>query len=130
MVTAKKVLIIEDEKAMAKALEIKLAHAGFEIKSTDNGKDGLKFFDNEDYSIVLLDLVLPGLSGFEILERLKQRKSRIPVIILSNLSLEEDEARARSLGAADFMVKSNTPIVKIVERVKEELGVLNRSAII
>lgn len=118
-----KILIIEDEKAMARALEIKLIHAGFKVSIAENGEDGLLFLEKEDFSLILLDLILPKLDGFKVLEKLKEKGNKIPVIVLSNLSQTQDDDRARFLGAADFFIKSNTPILKIVERVRKELGV-------
>lgn len=118
----KKVLVIEDDSAMAKALEIKLVHAGFEVKITGNGEEGQAVLKKEDFSLVLLDLVMPKLDGFDVLEKLKEKGSKTPVIVLSNLSHPDDEKRARELGAADFLIKSNTPIAIIVERVKEKLA--------
>lgn len=125
MAMVKKILIIEDDKPMARALELKLAHAGFEAKSAGNGEDGLAIFASQDFSLVLLDLMIPKLDGFKVLEKLKERGNKIPIIALSNLSQVEDEKRALELGAAEFFIKSNTPILKIVERVKKKLGVLS-----
>lgn len=128
MLTIKKILVIEDDEPMARALEIKLTHAGFKVKSAGNGEDGLViFFSSQDFSLVLLDLILPKVNGFKVLEKLKKDGNKTPVIVLSNLIQAEDENRLRELGAADFFIKSNTPILKIVERVKETLGVSSAS---
>lgn len=121
MVT-KKILIIEDEKPMARALELKLTHAGFEAKSIGDGKAGLELIEREKFDLVLLDLVMPKLDGFGVLEALKEKKKSVQVMVLSNLSQEEDEKRARALGAKDFFIKSNVPIADIVERVKKLLS--------
>lgn len=121
MPAAKKILIIENNKAMASALEIKLIHSGFEIKITANGEDGLAVLEKEEFSLVLLDLIIPKLDGFKVLEKLKEIGNKTPIIVLSNLSQSEDEMRARELGAADFLIKSNTPIAVIVERIKQKL---------
>lgn len=118
----KKILVIEDDSAMAEALEIKLVHAGFEVKIAGNGEEGQAVLKKEDFSLVLLDLVMPKLDGFDILEELKEEGNKTPAIVLSNLSHPDDEKRARELGAADFLIKSNTPIAIIVERVKEKLA--------
>ncbi len=122
MAEAKKILIIEDDKAMANALEIKLARAGFAVKSAGNGEDGLAILKKEDFSLVLLDLIMPKLDGFDVLEKLKEKGRKTPVIVLSNLSHPDDERRARELGAVDFLIKSNTPIAIIIERIREKLA--------
>lgn len=119
--TKKKILIIEDERPMARALELKLAHAGFESISAGNGKDGIAILEKGNFSLILLDLVMPKMDGFSVLEALKQKGIKTPVIIVSNLSQPEDEKRAKALGAKAFLVKSDTQIAAIVEKVIEFL---------
>jgi DNA-binding response OmpR family regulator len=121
---AKKILIIEDDKSMARALEFKLTRAGFEVKSTGNGEDGLAILASENFSLILLDLIMPKVDGFKVLETLKERQNKTPIIVLSNLSQDQDEKHVLELGAEEFLIKSNTPISKIAERVKNKLGVL------
>ncbi len=118
----KKILIVEDEKSMAHALELKLTHTGFEAKTAGNGEEGLTMIQQEKFDLILLDLIMPKLDGFGVLEKLKAMNITTPVIILSNLSQEDDERRARELGAVGFFIKSNTPISDILARVKERLG--------
>lgn len=118
----KKILIIEDEKPLARALELKLTHEGFEVKSLANGEEALAALDAENFALVVCDLVMPKVDGFQVLQMLRDKKSKVPVIILTNLSQAEDEKRARELGAAEFFIKSNTPIAKIVEYIKEKVG--------
>lgn len=115
----KKILIVEDEKAMARALELKLSHEGFEVLSVSDGEKALAALVQEKIDLILLDLVLPKLDGFSVLERLLQQGSAIPVIVLTNLSQGEDEEKAKKLGAKAFFIKSNTPIAEIVARVKQ-----------
>lgn len=106
--TRKKILVIEDEKPMARALELKLAHAGFEAKAVFNGEDGVQLLQKDTYALIMLDLVMPKMDGFKVLEIIKEKKIETPVIVLSNLSQEDDEKRARALGAMEFFIKSNT----------------------
>ena len=117
----KKILIIEDEKPIARALELKLVHAGFEAKAVFNGEDGVALFQKETFDLILLDLIMPKMDGFKVLEALKEKKIETPVIILSNLSQEDDERRAKALGAKEFFIKSNTPIATIVEKIERFL---------
>ncbi len=114
----KKILIIEDEKPMARALELKLAHAGFSAKSTSNGEEGLALLGKENFDLVLLDLVMPKLDGLGVLEEMKKRGIKTPVMVQTNLSQEEDEKRAKEFGVKGFFVKSNTTIAEIVEQIK------------
>lgn len=117
MTTTKKILIIEDEKPMARALELKLTHAGFEAKVVFNGEEGVELIQKESYALIILDLIMPKMDGFKVLEMLKEKKIKTPVIVLSNLSQEDDEKRVKALGAKEFFIKSNTPIATIVEKV-------------
>ncbi len=118
----KRVLVVEDEKPMAHALELKLSHAGFAAQSAGDGEEGLMILKKQDVDLVILDLVMPKLDGFGVLEALKEQGVTLPVIVLSNLSQGEDEKRARLLGATEFFIKSNTSIAEIIERVKKILS--------
>jgi DNA-binding response OmpR family regulator len=117
-----KILIIEDEKPLAHALELKLGHEGFDVKAVFDGAAGLELLEKETFSLILLDLMMPRVDGFAVLRKLKEKNIGIPVIVLSNLSQEEDLELARSLGAKEFCIKSDTPIVAIAERVKKILN--------
>lgn len=117
----KKVLIVEDEKPMARALEIKLTNSGFDARVAFDGQEALDILSIEKFDIILLDLVTPRKDGFDVLEELNKRGDPTTVIISSNLSQPEDIERAKALGAKDYFVKSNTPINKVVEHVKDAL---------
>ena len=117
----KKILIIEDEKPMARALELKLTHTGFRVQSVGNGEEGLVLLEKEKFDLVLLDLVMPKLDGFAVLAEIKKKGIKTPVMVQTNLSQEDDEKRAKALGAKEFFIKSNTPIAEIVEQIKSFL---------
>jgi len=106
---------------MAKALELKLGHEGFEALAVFNGKEGIEELKNQKYDIVLCDLVMPIADGFYFLKNMKAEGFDIPVTILTNLSQDEDNKKAIELGAKDVFVKSNTPISEIVDYVKNAL---------
>lgn len=118
---SKKILIIEDEKTLARALELTLTHAGFTTKLAFNGIDGIKLLDEEPYDLILLDLIMPKMDGFTVLTVLKAKKIHTPVLVLSNLSQQNDIKHAEKFGAKEFFIKSNTPIATIVNRVTELL---------
>ncbi len=118
----KRVLIVEDEKPMARALGLKLGYAGFETAIASNGEEALALMEANPFQLVLMDLMMPKLDGFGTLQTLKERGIKTPVVILSNLSQAEDEKRAKALGAKKFFVKSDTPIALIVEYVQQTLG--------
>jgi two-component system alkaline phosphatase synthesis response regulator PhoP len=117
----KKILIVEDERPLAHALELKIGHEGYETKVCLTGAEGLKEALTGKYDFILLDLIMPELDGFSFLQEMNAKKVKTPVIILSNLGQEEDKAKAKSFGVIDYFVKANTPISNIVQRVKEAL---------
>lgn len=119
--TAKKILIIEDERTLARALELKLTHTGFKAKVVYNGEDAVELFKKESFDLILLDLIMPKMDGFMVLALLKVKKIKTPVIVLSNLSQQNDMKRTKEFGAKEFFIKSNTPIATIIERVIELL---------
>lgn len=120
----KKILVLEDEKPLARALELKLTHEGFEVKTSSNGENILDFVKKDDFALVVCDMLMPKFDGFQVLQVLNENKIKIPVIVLTNLSQAEDEKRARELGAVDFFIKSNTPISDVVERIKDKVNSL------
>jgi len=117
-----KILIIEDEESVAEVLRDKLNNSGFEAEYVIDGKSGLKKIEEENYDLVILDLILPKMDGFQLLEGLKKRNIEVPVIVSSNLGSGEDINRAKKLGAKDYFVKVETSIEEIVERIKRILN--------
>lgn len=122
MAGGKKVLIVEDEKPMNKALSLKLKHAGYETVQAYNGEEALEQLQGGSFDIVLTDLIMPKMDGLTLLARMKEEQIDLAVIVLTNLSQEEDKQKAMDLGAKDFFVKSNTPIVDIVQYVERILA--------
>lgn len=117
--TQKRVLIVEDERPLSHALELKLQHEGFATMVAQNGEECLKAINEQDFDVVLLDLVMPVIDGFQVLEQLQQKTKRPTVFVLSNLSQAEDEDRVRKLGAKKYFIKSDTPLEIIVNEVKQ-----------
>ncbi|MDH4330629.1 MAG: response regulator [Candidatus Moranbacteria bacterium] len=117
----KKILIVEDERPIAGALEMKLNSSGFETIAASNGEDALKALDDGSFDLILLDLVMPRMNGFDFLKKKKELNKETPVIILSNLSQQEDMEKAMELGVSDYFVKSNMAISDIVEHIKKIL---------
>lgn len=114
----KKILIVEDEKPLAHALALKMEHEGYAVTLGANGEEGMKHATAGVFDMILLDLIMPGVDGFAILEALKAKGGKTPVIVLSNLGQEEDKKRAMDLGAKGYYVKANTPIAEILKVVK------------
>lgn len=118
---SKKVLIVEDEQALATTLQLKFQKSGFIAKSVANGDEALKELNKSNYDVIILDLIMPKKDGFATLVELRQRANTVPVIVTSNLGQEEDIKRVKALGAVDYLIKSDTPILEIVERAKNLL---------
>lgn len=118
----KKILIIEDEKPMAQLLKSTLEHEGFVVKNTINGKEGLLLLSKETFNLILLDLVIPRVDGFEVLKELKEKKITTPIMVLTNLGQSEDEKKARDLGALEFFIKADISMTDIIKKVKDLLS--------
>ncbi|HLC38744.1 MAG TPA: response regulator [Patescibacteria group bacterium] len=115
----KKILVADDEKSLARALELKLSDAGFKIVSVDNGIKAMQILEKENFDLIVLDLIMPDMDGYEVMEKLKVMHNQTPIIALSNLSQEEDIQKAKDLGANEYYIKSDVPIVEIVKHVQD-----------
>ena len=115
----KKILVAEDEKAYSRALVLKLQNAGFDAVIASNGEEALEAIKKTNFDLLLCDLVMPKMNGFQLLEELSKQGYKIPVIGLSNLSQEDDEKKMRVAGAVDFISKSNTPIIDVISKVEK-----------
>ncbi|MBS9338929.1 response regulator transcription factor [Fructobacillus sp. M2-14] len=99
-----RILIIEDEENLAKFVKLELEHEGFEIKTVLNGRDGLDTALNEDFDLILLDLMLPELNGFEVARRLREVK-KTPIIMMTARDSVIDRVSGLDYGADDYVVK-------------------------
>jgi CheY-like chemotaxis protein len=119
-----KILVAEDDKFLIRAYSAKLTKESFIVIMAANGIEAIAKTKAEKPDIILLDLVMPIKNGFDVLYELKQDEAtkNIPVIITSNLSQEVDIKRGKDLGADDYLVKSDTPIQAIVEKIKQVLA--------
>ncbi len=115
----KKILIVEDEPQMQKVLERKISGIGYKTAVANDGVQALQKIFKDDISLVLLDLVMPTKSGFDVLEEMKAHGSKIPVIVLSNLGEDDDVETAKRLGAKDYFVKSNISLRDIVAKISQ-----------
>lgn len=120
---AKKVLIVEDEKPMARALELKLKKEGLDAQAVFNGEQALEILEKDAIDLVLLDLIMPKMDGFALMEEIKNKGIKTKILVTSNLSQVSDYKKAEDLGAAGFFVKSDTSIIEVVKKVKENLGI-------
>ncbi len=120
----RRVLLAEDERFLRRAAEARLRRHGLEVLTAADGEEALRVARAEPLDLVLLDVVMPKLQGFEVLKALKQdaATARIPVIVLSNLGQERDVAQAMALGAVAFLIKANLSLQDLVDRVDAALA--------
>jgi DNA-binding response OmpR family regulator len=121
----KKILLVEDDDALASVYQTRLAAEGFELKRVPNGEDALASALEYKPDLILLDVMMPKVSGFDVLDILRNtpETTNIKVIMLTALSQDSDRERAESLGVDDYLVKSQVVIADVVAKVKQHLGV-------
>lgn len=100
-----RVLLIEDDSATAKMLEATLKSEGFVVDITDLGEDGLEIGKLYEYDLIILDLVLPDMTGYDVLKRLRSANVRTPILILSGLTEIDDKVKGLGFGADDYLTK-------------------------
>ena len=122
----KKILLVEDDEALASVYKSRLDIEGFETRGVFNGEDALSAAIDFKPDLILLDAMMPKISGFDVLDILRNtpETSQIRVIMLTALSQPKDKERAEALGVNDYLVKSQVVIGDVIERVKFHLGML------
>lgn len=118
----KKILIAEDEKPLARALSLKLIKEGFETDVVFDGFDAEKKILNEKYDLVLIDLMMPRLDGFSVMEGIRKNGIEVPIIVMSNLGQETDQDRAIKAGAVHYFIKSDVKLFEVVAFIKKLLN--------
>jgi two-component system response regulator RegX3 len=120
-----RILVVEDEAAIRSGLVDVFVYHGYEVKTAENGDDGLREALGGKYDLILLDVMLPGIDGFEICNRIRQQDRQQPVIMLTAKSSDEDIVQGLTLGADDYVAKpfSVTQLVLRVQAVLRRAGV-------
>jgi DNA-binding response OmpR family regulator len=121
---AKKILFVEDESALQQTLGDVLKQEGYTVLSALDGETGLKTAKKEKLDLILLDLILPKMHGFEVLKELKADETTkdIPIIVLTNLESMGDVEKALELGATTYLVKASYTLEEVVTKIKKALG--------
>ena len=114
-------MLVEDDEFLASIYQTKFDMEGFKVSIAGNGEEGLKLVEKKMPDIVLLDILLPKLDGFAVLERLKSnpKTKHIPVILLTNLGQKDDVDRGVELGAADYLIKAHFKPSETVDKVRK-----------
>ena len=119
------ILLCEDEEFVARSYTRKLELEGYVVHRAHNGQEALDLLENEHIDLILLDIMMPLKTGFEVLTEIRGGKNdtikKIPVIVASNLGQNSDIEEAKKLGAVDFIIKSNISLKELAEKVKEYL---------
>lgn len=121
----KKILLVEDDPFLSLLLKNRLQKEGFEITLAKDGQEGIDYLKNLQPNLMLLDLILPKKTGFELMEEIRLDPQfygkNVPIIIISNLGQQEDISRSRQLGAIDYYVKAKISIDELIQKIKEFL---------
>jgi len=120
----RKILIIEDDIFLRDLEANKLKKSNYDIVTVSTGDEALEKINEPNIDLILLDLIIPGIDGFDVLKKIKELEhtKSIPVIVFSNLSEEKDVEKAKELGALDFMVKSNFSLNELAEHINKILS--------
>ena len=121
----KKILLVEDDNNLASVYKARLELEGFVVVVVQNGEDALSSTVNEKPDLILLDAMMPKISGFDVLDILRNtpETANVRVIMLTALSQEKDKQRAESLGVDEYIVKSQVVIGDVIDRIKFHLGI-------
>ncbi|MCH7882916.1 response regulator [Patescibacteria group bacterium] len=119
-----KILIIEDDTFLADLLVNHLKKEGLEVSFAPDAEKAFKEIQKSKPELIILDLILPGMDGYEFLKKIKDDKAlaSIPVVVLSNLGLRDEVERAKALGAKDFLIKAQFDLKDITKKIKKVLG--------
>lgn len=121
----KKVMIVEDDEHISNVYEMKLEKEGIHTVCVKDGQNATEAIFQEKPDLIILDIMLPGKDGFEVIKEIKQNAeiANIPIIVLSNLGQDPDQARALALGANEYVIKISCSTQEVVAKVKGYLGV-------
>lgn len=120
----RKILLIEDDALLVKVLVKEMTTEGFDVVNVDNGLKALETAKKIKPDLILLDLILPGLDGFEILKQIRADKdlNKVPVFVVSNLGAVSDVKSAKALEADEYFIKANTEVDSIIKAIYKKLG--------
>jgi DNA-binding response OmpR family regulator len=121
----KTILLVEDDDNLANVYETRLEAEGFTTKRVANGEKALAAAIQTNPDLILLDVMMPKVSGFDVLDILRNtpETANVKIIMLTALSQDSDRDRAKSLGVDDYLVKSQVVIADVVDRIKQQLGI-------
>jgi DNA-binding response OmpR family regulator len=116
----KKILIVEDEKGLARGLKFNLIEEGYSVSWANNGKEALEKFEKEQFDLVILDIMLPYYDGFEVAKRVREKQPALPILMLTARSSIKDKVKGLDLGADDYITKP-FELEELLARIKSTL---------
>ena len=121
---ARKILLVEDEEIMISLLQRKLKNEGYEVDVAQDGEEGLEKIKETKPDLILLDIMMPKMGGFEMMEKMRDDPDlkKIPVVIISNSGQPVELDRARELGAKDWLIKTEFDPKEVIDKVKKQIG--------
>ncbi len=121
----KKILMVEDDAALANVYRLRLQTEGFDFRQVANGEDALSAATEYKPDLILLDVMMPKMNGFDVLDLIRKtpETSSVKVVMLTALSQESDIERARALGVDDYLIKSQVVIADVIAKIREQLGI-------
>lgn len=121
----KRILLVEDDDALASVYQVRLVAEGFEVQRVANGEEALAVAVSFKPDLVLLDVMMPKVSGFDVLDILRNtpETANLKIIMLTALSQDSDKQRAQQLGVDDYLVKSQVVITDVIAKIKQHLGI-------
>ncbi len=121
---AKKILIIEDEEILLDLLQKKLTQVGYEVAIAKDGVKGMEEIEKEKPDLILLDIIMPKMGGFEVMKELQKREefSKIPIVIISNSGQPVELDLAQKLGAKDWLIKTDFDPQEVLDKVVKQIG--------
>jgi DNA-binding response OmpR family regulator len=125
MTETKKILLVEDDSFLQELAAKKISQAGYDIQVASTGEEGIEKIKEGKPDLIVLDIMLPGIGGFEILQKIRNHEDNsiknTPVVMLSNLGQDEEVNKAKKLGANDYMIKAHFTPSDIVKKLREYL---------
>jgi len=123
MQTSTKILIIEDERELIDLLKAKLEKEGFRVETAYDGEEGLRQVAAYQPDLILLDIVMPKMDGYEVLEHLNENNNKIPIIIISNSGQPVEIEKTKKLGAVDHLIKTEFSPLDVLKKVRKVLAI-------
>ena len=118
----KTVLVAEDDEFLIEMYQLNLEQLGIDVQLVQNGKEAIDLIDHSQPDLLVLDLLMPQIDGFGVLEHIRTKKYQFPIVVLSNLNEEADEKRCLELGVQEYFVKSDMELDDLIAKVKEYMS--------